>query len=194
MIVPGYYMAPSPCRMQDFNIIRETFYLILFSGVIRFTGRNMTIDNLVLHSGRSDLTINGNVKSIFYFFNHLNEKYSLDWSITSNRLNLDDFSSYLQQQTKTPAIETKKSTSAATVSDYISKIQSADFNVSLKVNKLTYKKIIVDSLQASLALKDDAVQFSKVSMQHIGLSVDEGTKHKFFGFRIDALDCNITKK
>ena len=42
------------------------------SGVIRFTGRNMSIDHLVLHSGRSDLTIHGNVKSIFYFFNHLN--------------------------------------------------------------------------------------------------------------------------
>ena len=164
------------------------------SGIIRFTGRNMTIDHLVLHSGRSDLTINGNVKSIFYFFNHLNEKYSLDWSITSNRLNLDDFSSYLQPHAKTPEAEKKKSASAATVSDYISKIQSADFNVSLKVNKLTYKKIIVDSLQASLALKTDAIQFSNVSMQHIGLSVDEGTKHKFFGFRIHNLDCNIRKK
>jgi AsmA-like C-terminal region len=164
------------------------------SGVIRFTGRNMTIDHLVLHSGRSDLTINGNVKSIFYFFNHLNEKYSLDWSITSNRLNLDDFSNYLLPQAKTAEAEKKKSASAATVSDYISKIQSADFNVSLKVNKLTYKKIIVDSLQASLAIKDDAIQFSKVSMQHVGLSIDDGAKHKFFGFRIHNLDCNIQKK
>jgi AsmA-like C-terminal region len=164
------------------------------SAVIRFTGKNMAIDRLILHSGKSDLTINGQVKSIFYFFNHLNEKYSLDWSIISNRLNLDDFSNYFQLQSKTAETETKKSTSSATLSDYISKLQSADFNVSLKVNKLTYKKIIVDSLAASLGIKDDAIQFNKVSMQHVGLSIDEGAKHKFFGFRVHNLDCNIQKK
>ena len=163
------------------------------SGIIRFSGKNMAIDNLILHSGRSDLTINGNVKSIFYFFNHLNEKYSLDWNITSNRLNLDDFSSYLGRQAKNAEAEKKKSASAATVSDYISKMQSADFNVSLKVNKLIYKKIIVDSLQASMAIKNDAIQFSKVSMQHVGFTIDEGAKHKFFGFRIHNLDCSIRK-
>jgi AsmA-like C-terminal region len=164
------------------------------NGTIRFTGRNMSIDNLVLHAGRSDLTINGKIKSIFYFFNHLNDKYSLDWNIISNRLNLDDFSSYLQPQIIIADTVKKKSASAATISDYISKMQSADFNVSLKVNKLTYKKIIVDSLQASLAIKDDAIQFSKVSMQHVGLSIDEDAKHKLFGFRIHNLDCNIRKK
>jgi len=163
------------------------------SGVIRFTGKNMSIDNLMLHSGRSDLAINGKVKSIFYFFNHLNEKYSLDWNITSNRLHLDDFSNFLRPQTKTAEAEKKKSASATTLSDYISRLQSADFNVSLKVNKLTYKKIIVDSLQAGLTIKNDALLFSKVSMQHVGFSVDEGAKHKFFGFRIHNLDCNIPK-
>ena len=31
-------------------------------------------------------------------------------------------------------------------------------------------------------------------MQHVGLSIDEGNKHKFFGFRIHELDCNIQQK
>lgn len=162
------------------------------SGVIRFMGRNMTLDNFVLHTGRSDLTINGKVKSIFYFFNHLNDKYSLDWNITSNRLNLDDFNDYLRPQKKGVAEEKKKS--AATISDYINRMQSADFNVSLKVNKLTYKKFIADSLQASLAIKENGVQFSNVSMRYLGLSIDEGAKHKLYGFRIHKLDCNIEGK
>jgi len=160
-------------------------------GLIRFTGKNMIIDNLVLHSGKSDLTMYGKVKSIFYFFNHLNEKYSLDWNITSNRLNLDDFSSILRKQTKPGTTINKKSTPSMSVSEYIRTMTAADFNISLKVNKLIYKKIIADSLQAAITIKNDAVQFSKVSIQHVGLSVNEGTKHKFFGFRIHELDCNI---
>ena len=160
-------------------------------GVIRFTGKNMIIENLVLHSGKSDLTMNGTVKSIFYFFNHLNEKSSLDWSIVSNRLNLDDFSSWLRRQKKSDISGKKQPASAATISGFISKMESADLNVSLKVNKLIYKKIIADSLQASITIKNDALQFSKVSMQHVGLSINEGSTHKFFGFRIHDLDCNI---
>ena len=164
------------------------------SGIIRFTGRDMNVENLMFHSGSSDLKINGKVKSIFYFFNHLNDKYSFDWNITSNRLNLDDFNSFLSRQTKPVMTANKKSTPEASVSAYISKITSADFSVSLRVNKLIYKKIIADSLRANITIKNDALRFNKVSMQHVGLSIDEGDKHKFFGFRIHELDLNILQK
>ncbi len=190
-------------RLINGTIILEDaalYYLpknLLFSpvaGVIRFTGRNMIVENLIFHSGSSDIKINGEVKSIFYFFNHLNDKYSFDWNIESNKLNLDDFNSFLRRQTKPLVTVNKKSTPEASVSAYISKITSADFNVTLKVNKLIYKKIVADSLLANIAIKNDALQFSKVSMQHLGLSIDEGQKHKYFGFRIDGLDCNIQQK
>ena len=131
------------------------------------------------------------MKSIFYFFNHLNEKSSLDWSIVSNRLNLDDFSSWLRRPKKSAVAGKKKPAPSATISDYISKMESADFNVSLKVNKLIYKKIIADSLLANITIKNDALQFSNVSMQHVGLSINEGSTHKFFGFRIHELDCTV---
>ena len=164
------------------------------SGVIRFTGRDMSVENLMFHSGSSDLKINGKVKSIFYFFNHLNDKYSFDWNITSNRLNLDDFNSFLHRKTKPVITANKKSATDESVSAYISKITSADFNVSLKVNKLIYKKIIADSLQANVSIKNEILQFSNVSMQHVGLSIDEGHTHKYFGFRIHDMDCNIQLK
>ncbi len=170
---------------------------LLFSpvrGVIRFTGRDMYVENLTFHSGSSDLKINGKVKSIFYFFNHLNNKYSFDWNITSNRLNLDDFSSFLRRKTKPAITANNKSAPEESVSAYISKITSADFNVSLKVNKLIYKKIIADSLLAGVTIKNDALHFSNVSMQHVGLSIDEGMNHKIFGLRIHKLDCNIQEK
>jgi hypothetical protein len=161
------------------------------SATIRFTGKNMAVDNLVLHAGNSDLMINGKVNSIFYFFNHLNDQYSFDWNITSNRLNLDDFSGYFRQKKKSTEDEKKKSAPAATVSEYISKMVSAEFNISLKVNKLIYKKIVLDSLLANMSIGPQALQFRKVSIQHAGFRMDEGLTHKVFGFRIPNLDCNI---
>ena len=190
-------------RLLNGTIILEDALLhdiptsLLFSpvrGVIRFTGRDMTVENLMFHSGSSDLNINGKVKSIFYFFNHLNDKYSFDWNITSNRLNLDDFNSFLRRKSKPVKTANKKSAPDESVSAYINKITSADFNVSLKVNKLIYKKIVADSLQARVSIKNDALQFSHVSMQHVGLSIDKGHTHKLFGFRIHSMDCNIQQK
>jgi hypothetical protein len=136
------------------------------SGVIRFTGKDMFIDHLVLHSGSSDLTMNGKVKSIFYFINQRNEKYSLDWSITSNRLNLDDFNSFLRPQTKTAEAENNKSAPATTVSDFISQLTSANFNISLKAHEVIYKKFVVDSLKAAVILKENGVQFKNVELNH----------------------------
>jgi hypothetical protein len=178
----------------DIHYVPKNFHFTPVNGVVRFTGKDMSIDHLVLHAGSSDLTMNANVKSIFYFINHLNDKYSLDWDITSNRLNLEDFSPFFKPKTKPAEAEKNKSAPAATVSSYVSKITSADFNISLKVNKLIYKKIIADSLQASVGIKNDALQFRNVSVQHLGLSVDEGEKHKYFGYRIHDLDCSITEK
>ncbi|HEY4965324.1 MAG TPA: hypothetical protein VII28_02950, partial [Puia sp.] len=163
------------------------------SGFIRFTGRNMSVENLVLHTGKSDIKVNGEVKSIFYFFNRLNEKASLDWTLTSNRLHLEDFSNLLHS-TSNPDAAKKKSDSSGSVSAYVDKLISADYNFRININKLTYKKIIADSLLASLVLKNNTVQFNDVSMHHLGITIDEGEKHKFYGFRVNHLDCGIQEK
>ena len=43
-------------------------------GVIRFTGKDMIVDNLNLYSGTTDLIMNGAMKSMFYLINQKNKK------------------------------------------------------------------------------------------------------------------------
>ncbi len=125
----------------DIHYLPKNVHFAPVSGLVHFNGKDMSVENLTLHAGSSDLTMNGTIKSIFYFINHLNEKYSLDWSIRSNRLNLEDFSNYFRKQSNSLVPEKNKSSPNRTISSYISKITSADFNISLKVKKLIYKKI-----------------------------------------------------
>ncbi len=175
----------------DMVYVPGNFHFTPVDGVLRFTGREMTIEKLKLHAGSSDLTMNGKVTSIFYFINHLNDKSSVDCSIESNKLNLDDFSPLFKAGTKT---EKKKSTTGSSVSAYFSGIGAADFNLKLKLNKLIYKKIIADSVRTSVTIKNDAVQIRDLGVQHLGFSVDEVGKHKYFGFRIHNLDAEIRKQ
>ncbi|HEY4965516.1 MAG TPA: AsmA-like C-terminal region-containing protein [Puia sp.] len=177
--------------------IRNVHRNILFtqvSSLIRFTGRDMIVESLKLHTGSSDLNMNGKVESIFYLFNHLNDKLSLNWDIESNKLDFEDFTAFLLKKPKAAVTKVKKSAPENSVSAFASKLVSADFKISLKAKKLTYKKLSVDSLQATLVLNENAVQLKDVSMRRVVVPVDEGTTHKYFGFRIDQLDCNIQEK
>jgi hypothetical protein len=170
---------------------------LLFSpvgGIIRFTGKDMIVDNLKLHTGNSDMSMNGKVKSIFYLLNHLDDKPSFFWNITSKNLNLDDFTASQQQNTKPVEAEKKISPPATSVSEITSKLKKAHFNFELKANKLTYKKFIIDSLQATLVLDNHSTQLKNVRIGHIRLPIDESDTHKFFGFRIRKLECNIQEK
>ena len=102
------------------------------TGVIRFTGKDMIVDNLKLHSGGSDLNMNGKLNNIFYLLSHDNDKPSLYWNISSNRMDLDDFTGYLHVKKKEVQPVKKKSSLALSVSEFVSKLTAADFNISLK--------------------------------------------------------------
>jgi hypothetical protein len=175
------------------DISRKMFFTPV-SGLIRFTGRDMIVENLKLHTGSSDLNMNGRVKSIFYLFNHLNDKLSLDWNIESNKLDFEDFAAFLREKPKTVVTDRNKSSPEKSVSAFTSKLTSADFRFSLKAKKLTYKKLNVDSLRATMVLNDNAVQLKDVSMQHVMVPIDEGSTHKYFEFQVHGLDCNILEK
>jgi hypothetical protein len=59
-----------------------------------------------------------------------------------------------------------KSAPAKTVSETISQLTSSDLNISLKANQLIYKKFVVDSLKASIILKENFVDFKNVELRH----------------------------
>ncbi len=42
--------------------------------------------------------MNGSAKNLFYLINQKNKKLALDWTIHSNKLNLNDFISFLKQK------------------------------------------------------------------------------------------------
>jgi uncharacterized protein involved in outer membrane biogenesis len=147
---------------------------LLFSrgmGVIRFTGKDMIVENLNLYSGSTDLIMSGSLKNMFYLINQKNKKILLDWSIKSNRLNLNDFISYLKQKqvSKTPG--KKKSSLAQTLTDFTNLLESADFNLNLNARKLIYKNFNADQLRAKMIMNDNFINLKDVSALCAGGSI-----------------------
>jgi hypothetical protein len=140
-------------------------------GSIRFLNKDVLVDNLSLQTGTTDLVMNGKIKSIFYLINQKNDKLQIDWSIRSNKLNLNDFTSYLKQKKTRNLAVKKKSSLAKTVTAFTALLENADFNLNLGATQVIFKKFSASNLVADMALNDNEVNLRKIKLQHAGGSV-----------------------
>ena len=95
----------------------------------------------------------------------------LDWTIHSNRLNLNDFISYLKPLKTKLTPKKKKSSLAATVTQFTSLLEAADFNLNLTAKQLIFRKFYGNNLMAVLKMSNNSIDLNKINLQHSGGSV-----------------------
>jgi hypothetical protein len=134
-------------------------------GNVRFEKKDMFIENMSLNTGNTDLLLNGSVKSLFYLINQRNNKLALDWSIRSNKLNLNDFISYLRKKETKRIIKKKKPLLAETLTEISNLIENANIHLDLQAKQLVYKRFYADNLVANLELDDDAINLKSLKLQ-----------------------------
>jgi hypothetical protein len=140
-------------------------------GIIRFVGKDMVVDHLSLNSGTTDLVMDGSLKNLFYLINQRNAKLALDWTIHSNKLNLNDFTSFLKKKQSIAASRKKKPMLAETVSQITKLLETANINLILNAKQLMYKKFYGDNLLANLNMDDNAIILKDIKLQQGGGSI-----------------------
>jgi hypothetical protein len=170
------------------------------TGLIRFQNKDILVEHLSLNSGSTDLTMDGKINSVFYLINQQNNKLSIDWTVRSNKLNLNDFTGYLQQpkHSRTPS-KKKKSSLAQTLTQFTALLETADFNLDLHARQLMYKKFSGTNLQAAITLNENEIELNKINLQHAGGSVflsgsvrNESASNPF-SFKTQLKNIDITK-
>jgi AsmA-like C-terminal region len=181
------------------NYIPRSLVFTGGKGVIRFTGKDMIIDNLNLYSGSTDLIMNGSIKSIFYLINQKNNKTILDWNIRSEKLNLNDFISYMKQKRVIAAPVKKKSSLAQSLTEFTNLLETADFNLNLTARHLVYQKFYADNLVAKLVMNDNFINLKDIKLEHSGGSIAiQGILHNDpssnpFSFKTELRKVNVSK-
>jgi hypothetical protein len=168
-------------------------------GVIRFDRKDVIVDNLNLYSGSSDLIMSGVIKSLFYLINQKNKKLTLNWIIRSNKLNLNDFISYLKQTKAKVVSKKKKSSLAQTLTEFTTVLETANINLTLNAKQLIYKKFYADNLTANLDMDDNAINLKKINLKHAGGSISmQGILQNLpasnpFSFKAQLGNVNVSK-
>lgn len=169
------------------------------NGVVHFTGKDMIVDNLNLSSGGTDLIMNGSAKNLFYLINQKNKKLALDWAIRSNKLNLNDFISFLKQKHSKVFTKKKKSSLDQSLTNFTNLLESADFNLTLNARQLIYKKFFANNVLADIEMNENAINLKKIQLQHADGSIlmegalrNESTSNPF-SFKAQLKNINVSK-
>ncbi len=188
-------------NMDSASIIYSPRNLIFTNGkgVVHFTGKDMIIDNLNLNSGNTDLIMNGSAKNLFYLINQKNKKLALDWTIHSNKLNLNDFISFLKQKHSKAIAKTRKSSLDQSLTNFTNLLEAADFNLNLNAKQLIYKKFFANNLLANIELNENEINMKKIQLQHAngniimqGVLRNESSANPF-SFNAQLRNINVSK-
>ena len=166
MLTGSFYMDSA-----SINYVPRNLVFSRGKGLIRFTGKDVIVDNLNLYSGSSDLIMNGSLKNIFYLISQKNKKLVLDWNINSNKLNLNDFIAYLKQKQATGASKKNKSSFAKTMTEFTNLLETANFNLSLNAKQLLYRKFNAGNMLAKMDMNDNFINLKNLSLQFAGGSI-----------------------
>ncbi len=168
-------------------------------GIVHFTGKDMIVDNLNMYTGSTDLVMNGKAKNLFYLVNQENKKLNIDWTIHSNKLNLNDFTTFLKQKYSKVPTQKKKSSLDQTLMKFTSFLETANFNLSLNAKQLVYKKFYANNALANIEMNENAIILKKIQLQHANGNVSlQGVLKNLpgsnpFSFKAQLVNINVSK-
>jgi len=138
------------------------------SGSLVFDDKDFFVKQLKTHIGNSNLIMNGAVKNLTSLIDKSPEKLTLKWSITSPKIVLSDFMSFLNKRS-TAAPKKASAKKIVKLANQVDKLLN-DCSVELQVNadRLIYKKFNADKVAANLQLTDKMVILKNVLVEHAG--------------------------
>lgn len=165
------------------NYIPRNLLLTDCSGDIVFDDKDVFVKQLKAQMANSQLLMNGGIKNLTSLIDKNPEKLVLDWNIASSKLNLNDFTSFLNKRSATTSKKSSKK-QFLKLANQIDRLLK-DCNVELQLNaaRLIYKKFDATNAAAKLQLTDQLVSLKNVMVQHAGGtitlngSLEEGVAH-----------------
>lgn len=132
---------------------------------LRFTKEDMYISKINLKSGRSVVSMDGEVKNFLNLYYTAPEKIILNWNVYSPQLHLGEFLGFLESRTKSKPVKDKKGSFSQ---DLNMLFEKSNVDIKLKVDKLYYNKFLATNAVANVLLADNKVIVKNSGFRHAG--------------------------
>jgi hypothetical protein len=154
----------------------KNFLLSSCSGKLIFHNKDVLVEQLVAHTGSTELKMNGGIKSLMALIDKSPEKLFLDWNIFSPKIDLHDFKAFMgKNANSSSSTSSNKKKSKRFFSKQVSQMDSllsaCDVHLQVKANALEYKKFQATNVRAAVILKNNTIIFDSVSLNHASGSI-----------------------
>jgi hypothetical protein len=167
--VPGYVNGIIQIKDGAFTYVprNQTFQQCL--ATLDFTGQDLYFRNIRLQSGSSTVTMEGNIRNILNFYFAAPEKITLDWSIHSPMINLNEFQSFFGKRRKHvskkhPAHHTKPRIMKQL--DVV--LEACSVNMNVVLEKIKYRQLTASNVKAVIQLNQTGMKLDNAVLQAAG--------------------------
>ena len=137
-------------------------------GAIVFGGQDIFIRNLKSTIRGSAMTMNGRALGVMSLVNSSPDRIHIDWDIVTPELKLEAFTSLLKSSAVHTGVATKKGGLKKLASQLDAVMEKASAHLSLKADRLVFRKFAATGVDASIALFANDWTLNNVSMRHAG--------------------------
>ena len=138
------------------------------NGRLAFRNSDVFVENLQCVVLKNKIIMDGSAKNLLSLVNTEPDKVNIDWNVYSPSLNLGAFTYLLKSRKK----NNYKKTNNNNLGDIAQKIDNilerGRLNVSLKADRMTYKKLLASNVQANISLLQDRYLINNVTMEQAG--------------------------
>lgn len=136
------------------------------SVLLDFRNNDLFISNIHLQSGKSKISMEGNVRNFLNLYYTAPEKVVLNWKITSPEIHLAEFMEFLGTRKTTPV---RKQTKNADFTENVNTLfEKSRVQMSLRVKKLFYNKFVASNVKADIAIVESLISVSNGGLDNSG--------------------------
>ncbi|GEP98591.1 AsmA family protein [Chitinophaga cymbidii] len=171
--IPGYLKGIVQISDGAFTYVPRNQAFQQCNATLDFTGADLFIRNVKVQSGKSALLMEGSIRNILNFYFNAPEKITLDWSVNSPLINLNEFHSFFSKRQKHQRQPQKASRHhrAKLLRQLDVVLEACSVNMDVNLNKVQYRKFTAQNVKANVQLTKESIRLNKVALQAAGGSM-----------------------
>lgn len=139
------------------------------NGEITFRNQDLVLNQLVATAGNTQLTMKGQIVNLMALLNLNPEKLTMEWTITTPKLYLGDFISFVSESAKVQSKKSGSKNAIIKVSENIDRmLRDGTVKLTLSADNLLYKKFTASNVSATVLVAGNKIMIQQTSLRHAG--------------------------
>jgi len=167
---------------------------------LNFTSDDLTISRIAMKTGKSTITMEGDIKNFMNLYYTDPQKIVLNWNVYSPQLNVGEFMQFLGSRENTKAAIRKTGKKGNVTKEMNEFFEKTNVDIHLTVDKLYYKKFLATSVKANVLMMDKGIVLKDAGLKHAGGSlimkgsmVQKNSKLNQYNLQADINNVDVTK-